>query len=125
MLLFSIVRPATTQNREPAVVTIQLSDTDLLKTKAYIDGQWVDADGGETFAVTNPANGEVIAEVAKCGTAETRRAIEIAEAAMVTWRRKPAKERSALLRRWFELMMESQEDLAQIAFPRRSWGSPR
>ena len=57
-------------------MSIQISDQALLKTQAYINGQWVDADSGETVAVTNPANGEVIAEVAKCSTAETRRAIE-------------------------------------------------
>ena len=62
-------------------MTIQLSDQALLKTQAYINGQWQDADSGETVAVTNPANGELIAEVAKCSTAETRRAIEAANAA--------------------------------------------
>ncbi len=95
-------------------MSIQLSDQDLLKTQAYINGQWVDADSGETVAVTNPANGEVIAEVAKCSTAETRRAIEAAEAAFVEWRRRTAKERAGLLRKWFNLMMEAQEDLALI-----------
>ena len=95
-------------------MAMNLSDKGLLKTGAYIDGAWIDADGGKTFAVTNPANGEVIAEVASCGTDETRRAIGVAEQAMISWRRRSAKERAALLRRWYELMMESQEDLAQI-----------
>ena len=93
---------------------MQLSDKKLLKSQAYIDGQWVASDDGSTFAVTNPANGETLAEVASCGTAETRRAIEVAEAAMVEWRARSAKERSAILRKWFNLMMEAQEDLAQI-----------
>jgi succinate-semialdehyde dehydrogenase/glutarate-semialdehyde dehydrogenase len=93
---------------------MQISDQGLLKTQAYIDGKWVDADSGDTLPVLNPANGQTIAEVAKCGTAETRRAIEAAERAQIEWRRKPAKERAAILRRWFNLMMESQEDLAQI-----------
>jgi succinate-semialdehyde dehydrogenase/glutarate-semialdehyde dehydrogenase len=93
---------------------MQISDKALLKTQAFINGEWVDADDGDTLAVTNPASGEVIAEVAKCGAAETRRAIEAAEAAMVDWRQRSAKERAALLRKWFKLMMEAQEDLAQI-----------
>jgi len=93
---------------------IQLSDPALLKTKAYINGQWVDADSGETVAVTNPANGEIIAAVAKCSTAETRRAIEAAAEAFLTWRQRTAKERAACLRKWFNLMMEAQEDLALI-----------
>ncbi|UCG74057.1 MAG: NAD-dependent succinate-semialdehyde dehydrogenase [Chromatiales bacterium] len=92
----------------------QLQDAGLLRTQAYIDGAWADADSSATLAVTNPATGEVIAEVAKCGQAETRRAIAAAEAAQIEWRQKPAKERAALLRAWFNLMMASQEDLAQI-----------
>ena len=92
----------------------QLADAGLLRTQAYIDGAWVDADSGATLAVANPATGEVIAEVAKCGQAETRRAIEAARIAQVEWRQKTAKERAALLREWFNLMMASQEDLAQI-----------
>ena len=95
-------------------MSMQIADKALLRTQAFINGEWVDADNGETLPVTNPANGDVIAEVAKCGTAETRRAIEAAEAAQVSWRQASAKERSALLRKWFTLMMEAQEDLAQI-----------
>ena len=93
---------------------MQLSDKSLFKTQAYVDGQWIDADSGETHPVLNPANGETIAEIAKCGTAETRRAIEAAERAQKTWRQTTAKERAAILRKWFNLMMEAQEDLAQI-----------
>jgi len=93
---------------------MQISDQGLLKTQAYIDGQWIDADSGEKLAVFNPATGETIAEISKCGTAETRRAIEAAERAQVSWRQVPGKERAAILRNWFNLMMESQEDLAQI-----------
>ena len=93
---------------------MQIADKALLRTQAFINGEWVDADNGGTLPVTNPANGDVIAEVAKCGTAETRRAIEAAEAAQVSWRQASAKERSAMLRKWFTLMMEAQEDLAQI-----------
>jgi len=93
---------------------MKIEDTGLLHTQAYVDGRWLDADSGETFEVLNPATGEVLAEVAKCGTAETRRAIEAAECAQVSWRKKSAKERAVILRRWFDLMMEAQEDLAQI-----------
>jgi succinate-semialdehyde dehydrogenase/glutarate-semialdehyde dehydrogenase len=93
---------------------MQISDSALLKTQAYIDGEWLDSDDGSTFAVTNPANGEKVGEVASCGTAETRRAIEAAEAAMVDWRARSAKDRAAVLRRWFNLMMDAQDDLAKI-----------
>jgi succinate-semialdehyde dehydrogenase/glutarate-semialdehyde dehydrogenase len=93
---------------------MQISDKGLLKTRAYVDGQWIDADSGETLAGLNPATGETIAEIARCGTAETRRAIEAAEKAQIEWRQKTAKERAAVLRKWFNLMMEAQEDLAQI-----------
>ena len=93
---------------------MQISDKALFKTRAYINGEWVDGDGGETYAVINPANGELIAECASCGTAETRRAIDAAAAAMTSWRQRSAKERAAVMRKWFNLMMEAQEDLAQI-----------
>lgn len=93
---------------------MQLSDKGLLKTQAYIDGQWTDADSGETLAVTNPATGKTIAEVAKCGTAETQRAIDAASWALVSWRQKTVKERAAILRKWFDLVIEHQVDLAQI-----------
>lgn len=93
---------------------MQISDAGLLKTQAYIDGEWCDADSGETLAILNPANGETVAEISKCGTSETRRAIEAAEKAQRSWRKKTAKERATLLRKWLELTMEAQEDLAQI-----------
>jgi len=93
---------------------LTLKDPSLLASHAYINGEWVPADSGETLDVTNPATGEVVASVAKCGTAETRRAIAAAEIAQRSWKLKTAKERSALLRRWFNLMMENQDDLAAI-----------
>jgi succinate-semialdehyde dehydrogenase/glutarate-semialdehyde dehydrogenase len=95
-------------------VSIDISDQSLVRTQAYIDGAWVDSDSGETYEVQNPANGKVIAKVAKCGAAETRRAIEAAGRAMDAWRSKSAKQRAAIMRKWFTLMMESQEDLAHI-----------
>ena len=93
---------------------LTLSDPSLLKNQSYVDGQWIDADNGATFAVTNPANGEVVIEIAKVGAAETARAIAAADRAMADWSRKPAKARAGILRKWFDLMMENQEDLALI-----------
>ena len=93
---------------------LKLSDPSLLKNQAYINGQWVDADNGDTFEVTNPANGELVTAVAKGGATETSRAIAAAAAAMPEWARKPAKARATILRKWFDLMMQHQEDLAII-----------
>ncbi len=89
-----------------------LKDPGLLKTQAYINGEWVDADDGATFDVHNPANQEVVATVANVGAAETRRAIEAAEVAQRDWAARPATERSAVLRRWNDLLLENMEDLA-------------
>ena len=91
-----------------------LKDPDLLRAGAYIDGVWLDADSGETTAVSNPATGEEVARVAKCGAAETRRAIDAAFRAQQDWRACSAKERSGALRRLFDLMMANQRDLAVI-----------
>ncbi len=92
---------------------MKLSDPSLLKTDAYINGKWVDA-GGKTIAVTNPATGEVIANVADHGGEISRTAIEAAEVAQKKWAALTAKERAVIMRRWFNLIMENQEDLAQI-----------
>ena len=88
-------------------MNLSLSDPGLLKSQAYIDGQWIDADSGETFAVTNPANGELITEVARLGATETARAIAAADRAMQGWKLLPAKSRAGILRKWFDLMMEA------------------
>ena len=93
---------------------LSLKDPGLLKSQCFINGQWVDADNGETIAVTNPATGEVIGSIPKMGVAETRRAVEAANVAFKTWRKKTAKERSVILRKWFDLMMAAQDDLAAI-----------
>ncbi|MDX1480070.1 MAG: NAD-dependent succinate-semialdehyde dehydrogenase [Woeseiaceae bacterium] len=93
---------------------MDISDRELLRNQAYIDGEWSDSDDRETFPVTNPATGETLAEVARCGTAETRRAIEAADKALPGWRRKTASERSSILRRWYDLMMDAQDDLARL-----------
>ncbi|MBO9551792.1 NADP-dependent succinate-semialdehyde dehydrogenase [Pseudomonas sp.] len=93
---------------------MQLKDAQLFRQQAFINGEWLDADSGQTIKVTNPATGEVIGTVPKMGTAETRRAIEAADKALPAWRALTAKERSAKLRRWFELMIENQDDLARL-----------
>ena len=93
---------------------MKLKDKSLFRQQCYIDGAWVDADGGETIPVTNPATGEQIGTVPKMGAAETRRAIEAANRAWPAWRRKTAKERGAILRKWHDLMMANQEDLAVL-----------
>lgn len=95
-------------------MSIQLNDPQLLKTQAYINGCWINANDGSTFPVTNPATGEVIAQAANCGREETRTAIEAANQALRGWQKLAAKERSIILRRWYDLIMTSQEDLAKI-----------
>ena len=94
------------------VKSVQLKDMNLFRQQCYIDGAWVDADDKATLAVYNPADGQQIGTVPKMSVAETRRAIEAANAALPAWRAKTAKERSAVLRKWFDLMMAHQEDLA-------------
>lgn len=92
----------------------QLRDRDLLRDRAYVDGTWCDSDDGKAVAVKNPATGETIGTVPKMGAVEARSAIESASAAWPAWRGKTAKERAAILRRWHNLMIENQEDLAII-----------
>ncbi len=91
-----------------------LSDNDLFRQQCYINGEWLDAKSGETMAVTNPANGKTLGQIPKMGADETRQAIDSANTAWPAWRDKTASERSAILRRWNDLMLEHQEDLAQI-----------
>ncbi|MFM9865524.1 MAG: NAD-dependent succinate-semialdehyde dehydrogenase [Micropepsaceae bacterium] len=93
---------------------MRLKDPQLLRDKAYIDGEWASADSGATFDVTNPATGAVLARLPDMLEAETRRAIEAANAAWPAWAAKTAKERAQVLRKWFDLMMGAQEDLAVI-----------
>jgi len=91
-----------------------LSDAHLFRQHCYINGRWVDADDAATAPVTNPATGAVIGSVPNCGAAETRRALQAAEAALPAWRALTAKERAAKMRTWFDLIMANQEDLALI-----------
>ncbi|HWM45055.1 MAG TPA: NADP-dependent succinate-semialdehyde dehydrogenase [Burkholderiales bacterium] len=91
---------------------LPLKDPKLFRTECYVDGSWVGT--SQKINVVNPANGSLLGTVPQMGAEETRRAIEAAERAWPAWRAKTAKERAAILRKWFELMMANQEDLAQI-----------
>jgi len=93
---------------------MQLNDSDLFRQQCFIDGAWIDADSGETIDVTNPATGEVLGTIPKMGGTETKRAIDAANAAWGAWRAKTAKERAQVLRKWFDLMMAAQDDLAVL-----------
>ena len=93
---------------------LKLDDPKLLRQKCYIDGAWADADNGQTIKVTNPVDSGAIGTVPRAGTAETRRAVEAANAAYPGWRAKTAKERATILRKWFDLMIQHKEDLARI-----------
>lgn len=92
----------------------RLSRADLFRQQAFINGQWVDADSGATFEVINPATGQRLGTVPNMGQAETRRAIDAAQAALIDWRAKTAKQRATILRRWYELVLQHQDDLALI-----------
>jgi len=91
-----------------------VTEPELLRTQAFVAGAFCDADDGRTFRVENPATGALIAEVPDMGTAETRRAIEAADAALPAWRAKTGRERASVLRKWFELTMAAQDDLARL-----------
>ena len=91
-----------------------LSDPTLLRQQAFIAGQWCAADSKQTLSVHNPANAELLGSVPKMGAAESARAIAAAQAALPEWREKTAAQRGQLLRRWFELMLENQDDLALL-----------
>jgi succinate-semialdehyde dehydrogenase / glutarate-semialdehyde dehydrogenase len=93
---------------------LQLKDPSLLRQQAYLNGQWCDADDGATLNVTNPATGELLGTIPKMGAAETARAIAGASAAFPAWRAKTCKERSAVLRKWNDLMLANADDLALI-----------
>jgi succinate-semialdehyde dehydrogenase/glutarate-semialdehyde dehydrogenase len=93
---------------------MQLKDSALLKSQCFIDGQWVGADSGAVREVRNPATNELVSTVPKAGAAETRRAIEAAKRAFPAWRTRTAEDRARVMRRWFDLMIANQEDLATL-----------
>jgi succinate-semialdehyde dehydrogenase/glutarate-semialdehyde dehydrogenase len=94
--------------------TVNLGDPTLLRGQAYVDGQWIDARNGESFAVVNPATDEVLGRVAKLGDLEARRAIEAAAAAWPAWRTRSAEDRGGFLKRWHAAVLEAAEDLARL-----------
>ncbi|MGZ5042037.1 MAG: aldehyde dehydrogenase family protein, partial [Usitatibacter sp.] len=91
-----------------------LKDPRLFRESAYIDGAWVEADSRARFEVDNPATGAVIGHVPDMGAAETKRAIAAAEAALPAWRALTGKERSRILRKWFDLIIAAADDLALL-----------
>ena len=95
-------------------MSIKLADPELFREQAFLGGAWVAADDGALFPVTNPATGAVIAEVADLGVEETKRAIAAADEAWPAWRAKTGKERAAILRKWFDLVIAAQDDLARL-----------
>jgi succinate-semialdehyde dehydrogenase / glutarate-semialdehyde dehydrogenase len=103
---------ATSLASQSAPSGVSLKDPKLFRQQSYIDGTWTSADGKGTLEVNNPATGEILGTVPKMGAAETRRAVEAANKALPAWRAKTGKERAAIMRRWFDLMMANQEDLA-------------
>ncbi len=96
------------------MVFFDLNDSSILRTQAYVGGRWSGADSGSVTTINNPATGKQIVYVPNMGASETRRAIEAAHAAFPAWKQKTGKERSGLLRRWFDLIMANQDDLALI-----------
>ena len=93
---------------------MQLKDPKLFRQQAYLAGEWCDADNRATVAIRNPASGAPLGTVPEMGAAETRRAIDAAERALPEWRQRTGKERASILRRWADLMLANQEDLAQL-----------
>lgn len=93
---------------------MQLKDTSLLKQQVFINGEWLAAADQQTFTVTNPATGETIANVASATEQQVKHAVKAAEQALVTWKLTTAKERSLLLKKWYQLIIENQEDLATL-----------
>src|SRR5690606_18079790 len=93
---------------------LRLNDLALYKSSSYIDGAWVDASDGATFTVDNPANGRIIAHVANLGADEAQAAIAAADRAFKGWRARTGKERTSILRKWFDLIIANTEDLAQL-----------
>src|SRR5512142_3276625 len=105
---------APTSARARAALSARLRDPGLLCTDLFVDGEWVEASDGGRFAVVDPADGAVIDEVASATREDARRAIEAAGAALPLWAALTAKERAAILRRWYDLIVEAADDLAAI-----------
>ena len=100
--------------KQAGLPPLPLKDPNLFRDQCYLDGAWTGADSKKTFAVNNPASGAILGTVPDLGAAETRRAIEAAERALPAWRARTAKERSAVLRKWNDLILANLDDLALI-----------
>src|SRR5262245_8469576 len=112
-------RPRQPRGRGPMATALkhsrlQLADQRLFREQCYVDGTWIDADERKTIEGSDPASGEILGTVPSAGVAETRRAIAAADRALPAWRAKTAKERGAILRRWFELVLAHADDLAYL-----------
>ena len=105
---------ATAVTNPTMALNLGLKDARLFREACYVDGKWIQAASGATLNVDNPATSEIIGKVPKLSAAETRTAVEAANRAFPAWAKKPAKERAAALRRWFDLMMANQDDLARL-----------
>src|SRR6516164_3763983 len=105
---------SSTSVSNSAATAVGLKDPRLFRQSCYIDGAWVGSANNSTIHVDNPATGEILGTVPKLGAAEARAAVDAANAAFPAWSKRTGKERAAVLRRWFDLMMENQEDLARL-----------
>src|SRR5216684_5688542 len=110
----SFLEAAMNAPAQAGLPALPLKDPKLFREQCYVDGQWVGADSRKTVQVIDPATGQALGTVPDLGAAETRRAIAAAERAWPAWRAKTAKERAVILRKWFDLMMANQDDLAQM-----------
>ena len=93
---------------------MEIKNKELFKNKCYVNGSWIESNDKQVIEVNNPATLEIIGTVPKCGTLETKKAIDAANSSWKEWKNKPAIERSKLLRKWFNLIEKNHEDLAQI-----------
>jgi len=104
----------STTTTQTTSASVALKDPRLFRQCCYINGVWIGSSDHASINVDNPATGEILGTVPRLGAAETRSAIEAANAAFSAWSQKTGKERAVVLRRWFDLMMENQEDLARL-----------
>src|SRR3954468_8379068 len=105
---------AITGSTSTAATGVTLGDAALFRQSCYVDGAWIGARSGATIPVDNPADGAIIGTVPRLSGVETREAIDAAARAFPAWRARTAKDRAAVLRRWYELMVENQDDLARL-----------
>src|SRR5690606_37909019 len=104
----------TTRESMVQELALKLDDPLLLRNQCFINGQWINADSRESIDVSDPASGALVGRVPRMGEAETERAIQAAERALPAWRARTAADRAAILHRWYELLMQNQEDLARL-----------